>query len=87
MVTTDEQSGRIWSGTPKFSADIPHRLRMAGLLEPASPEIKAFIDGGKDPLYKLDWRHDRDLVPGCTLDYLLHRSKISRPQAGLLASV
>ena len=85
VVTMDERIGRIWSQTPKISADIPHRLRMAGLLEPASPEIKAFIDSGKDPLYKLDWRHDRDLAPGCTLDYLLHGSVLSRPPTALLA--
>lgn len=72
VVATDERSGKIWCQTPKISADIPHRLQIAGLLKPASAGIRAIIDGRKDPLYKLNWRCDQDSVPGCTLDYLLH---------------
>jgi hypothetical protein len=75
VVTTDERSGEIWRQTPKISADIPHRLQIAGLLKPASAELKAIIDGRKDPLYKLNWRCDKDLAPGCTLDYLLNSSQ------------
>lgn len=71
LVTTDERSGKIWSQTPKISADIPHRLLRAGLLKPVRTEIKAFIDDAKDPFYKLNWRRDKDSVPGCILDYLL----------------
>ena len=71
VVTTDARSGELWRQTPKISADIPHRLQFAGLLKPASAEIKTIIDGRKDPLYKLDWRCDPDSVLGCNLDYLL----------------
>ena len=71
VVTTDERSGELWRQTPKISADVPHRLQIAGLLKPASPGIKAIIDARKDPLYKLNWRCDPHSVPGCTLDYLL----------------
>jgi len=72
VVTKDERSGKIWHQTPKISANIPHRLQRAGLLKPVPAKIRAIIDGKKDPLYKLNWRRDRDSVPGCTLDYLLH---------------
>jgi hypothetical protein len=71
VVTTDERSGELWRQTPKISADIPHRLQSAGFLKPVSIENKASIDGRKDPLYKLSWRCDPDLAPGCNLDYLL----------------
>lgn len=56
IVTLDETSGEIWRRTPKLSADGPHRLQIAGLLKPPSPEIRAAIDGKKEALYKLDWR-------------------------------
>ena len=71
MVTKDERSAEIWRRTPKISADIPHRLRFAGLLQPASAEIKAAIASRQDLLYKLDWRLEKDLVPGSVLDYVL----------------
>jgi hypothetical protein len=72
VVAMDDDCGKTWRQTPKFSADIPHRLQFAGLLKPASAEIKTIVDGRKDPLYKLDWRCNPDLAPGCNLAYLLH---------------
>jgi hypothetical protein len=72
LVHTDEKCGRLWSQTPKYSADVPHRLLPAGLLNPLTPEIKAAIDSRKDPFYKLTWRRAEEMKPGCILDYLLN---------------
>jgi len=74
VVTRDEASGKIWSATPKISADIPHRLQQAGLLKPLSPAVKNHIDCRRDPVYKLNWRCATGMVPGCTLDYLLNQA-------------
>jgi hypothetical protein len=71
VLATDGRSQELWQATRKISADIPHRLHFAGLLSPATAEVKAAIDGRQDPLYKLNWRREKDLVPGCTMDYLL----------------
>ena len=72
VINTDADCGKTWFLTPKISADIPHRLQLAGLLKPVSTEIKNIIDGRKDMLYKLNWRCEPNLVPGCNLNYLLH---------------
>ncbi len=74
VVTTDENSGQIWDRTRKISADIPHRLQLAGLTNPLSRELKKIIDQRMDPFYKLDWRYEKkDWLPGSALDYLLGR--------------
>jgi hypothetical protein len=72
VITTDENSGQIWSRTRKISADIPHRLQLAGLTGPLASGLKKIIDDQTDPLYKLDWRHEKkDWPSGSVLDYLL----------------
>ncbi len=76
LVATDRRSRELWERTPKITADIPHRLQIVGPLNPVSNEIKSIIDARKDPLYKLDWRRDKDVVPGCNLDYLLNSNEI-----------
>lgn len=68
----DPKFREIWDQTKKYSADVPHKLRMAGLREPLSPSIKQDIDDRRAPMYKLDWRAAEPKIPeNCILDYLL----------------
>jgi len=69
-VHTDPRSGEIWSRTPVSTTDLPHRLKHAGLMNPATDEIKAMIDSRQSPLFKLDWRNAGNLKPGSVLEYL-----------------
>jgi hypothetical protein len=72
LVRTDPECRAIWSKTRKLSADIPHKIRHAGLFSPLSPEMKVEIDSKTAPLYKLRWKHNPDEIqPGCNLHYLL----------------
>ena len=48
----------LWDQTPKFTADIPHRLQTFGLFEPISDELKDEIDNQYAPVYKLSWKRD-----------------------------
>jgi len=72
LVSKDAECADLWRRTPRISADVPHRLKHIGLLEPVGAEIKSVIDSRQDPLYKLNWRADREVTPGCILDYLLN---------------
>jgi hypothetical protein len=72
LVRADLQCAEIWRRTPKISADGPHRLYRAGLLGPASAELRAEIDRGDVPVYKTTWRVGDDAIPDDSLlRYLL----------------
>jgi hypothetical protein len=71
LLTKDQQARAIWNRTPKINAAIPHRLITAGLTNQASAEIKAATRGGRDPLYKLNWRCSQDSNPDSVLNCLL----------------
>ena len=61
-----------WDNTPKISADIPHSLQLAGLLNLLTEEIKNEIDNKNAPLYKLTWKYDTNYnTEGTILAYLL----------------
>ena len=76
LVHTDPDCARIWSRTPKVSADAPHRLWRAGLLSPVSPELRSEIDRRVVPVYKTAWNLGRDPLPdGSVLSYLLQMTR------------
>ena len=63
---------KVWDATPKFTADVPHKIQHYGIFNPMSESIKMDIDQKKDPLYKLTFKFDqKKLSDNCTLDYLL----------------
>ncbi|MEM9823671.1 MAG: capsular polysaccharide synthesis protein, partial [Bacteroidota bacterium] len=65
----------IWDQTPKFSADIPHKIQHFGIFAPLDEAIKKDIDQAVDPLYKLTFKFDQEkLKAGSTLHYLLSKA-------------
>ena len=77
LVNEDPGCARIWADTPKISAGRPHRLYRAGLLSPATAELRAEIDRREVPLYKTSWKRGgqgiRDIPSDSVLGYLLTR--------------
>jgi hypothetical protein len=74
LVREDPECARIWRDTPKISAGPPHRLYRAGLLSPASAELRAEIDRREVPVYKTAWNlAGQDIRGDSVLDYLLTR--------------
>jgi hypothetical protein len=72
LIREDPACARIWSQTPRISAEDPHRLYRAGLLSPASASVRAEIDNRAVPMYKTSWRLDGQQIPaGSVLEYLL----------------
>jgi hypothetical protein len=73
LINEDRECARIWSQTPKLSADGPHWLQRAvGLQSPASLSVRSEIDRGAVPLYKTTWRNAGAGIPsGSVLEYLL----------------
>jgi hypothetical protein len=72
LVRDDPECARIWAGTPRISADGPHRLFRSGLLAPASAQLRADIDGRGVPVYKTTWKLPVSDIPAdSTLAYLL----------------
>lgn len=72
LVREDPDCARIWDRTPKVSAAEPHRLYRAGLLSPASAELRAEIDRRAVPVYKTAWNlGDRPVPRDSALGYLL----------------
>jgi hypothetical protein len=60
-----------WDSTPKISADIPHSLQFAGLLNTLTPEVKQEIDSKTAPVYKLTWKYELQAdLTGSILAYL-----------------
>jgi hypothetical protein len=71
----DGRFRQLWNDTSKFSADVPHKLQLTGLLNQLTDDVKDEIDKKISPVYKLTWKfNDADFVSGCTLDYLLNPS-------------
>jgi len=62
---------------PFQSADGPHLLKRAGLLNPITLEIKNWIDSQNIPVYKLVWdiESEEDVPSNSVLSYLLSTSK------------
>jgi len=74
----DRKFRRIWEKTPKFSADLPHRLQNFGLLKPVTEDLKREIASGKSPLYKLTWKYRADdYEEGCVLHHLFQRGYVA----------
>jgi len=74
LVSEDPECARIWADTPKVSAGPPHRLYRAGLLAPASAELRAEIDRQEVPVYKTAWKlGGQDIRGDSVLGYLLTR--------------
>jgi hypothetical protein len=74
LVNEDPECARIWADTPKISAGPPHRLYRAGLLSPASAELRAEIDRREVPVYKTAWNlGGQDIRGDSVLGYLLSR--------------
>jgi hypothetical protein len=72
LVRGDPECADIWRRTPKISADGPHRLYRAGLLAPASAELRSEIDRRETPVYKTTWKLGGQPIPADSLlGYLL----------------
>lgn len=72
LVNEDPECARLWADTPKISAGPPHRLYRAGLLSPASAELRAEIDRAEVPVYKTAWNlSGQDIRDDSVLGYLL----------------
>lgn len=83
LIENNAECAQLWDRTPRFPADIPHRPIHAGLFRPPSAELRAEIDAGAAPLYKLTWKFSPEQrVPGCTLDYLLEAALPAEGGAG-----
>jgi len=79
LVHDDAECARVWSRTPRVSADGPHRLWRAGLLSPASDELRSEIDRRAVPVYKTAWNLGSDPIPdGSVLSYLLQMTHTSQ---------
>jgi hypothetical protein len=77
LVREDPECARTWSSTPKLSAVGPHRLYRAGLLSPASAELRAEIDRHEVPVYKTAWNLGGQPIPaGSVLEYLLGKVSV-----------
>jgi hypothetical protein len=60
----------IWSRTPVLYNYGPRSLGKV-LAAPITDADVATVSARKDPLYKLNWRHDKEVAPpGSLLDYL-----------------
>jgi Capsular polysaccharide synthesis protein len=73
LVREDPECARVWEGTPKVSAVLPHRLRRAGLLSPVSVAIRSEIDRREVPIYKTAWDLRQGIPEDSILGYLLRR--------------
>jgi capsular polysaccharide synthesis protein len=75
VVREDVEAARIWNATPDMSANPPHGPVRQGLFQPVSAAVRADIDRGETPVYKLNWRlGERPIPPGSALGYLLAAS-------------
>lgn len=72
LVNEDPECARVWADTPRVSAGPPHRLRRAGLLSPATAELRGEIDRQVVPVYKTAWNlGDGSINGNSVLGYLL----------------
>ncbi len=71
LVAEDARFRDVWAQTPKFSADLPHKLLRLGIISPLTEEAKREIDSETTPLYKLNWHYSpAKYTPDTTLHYL-----------------
>ncbi len=69
----DGKFRQLWDSVPKFSADIPHRLLLAGLFGPITEELKLEIAKKISPVYKLTWKYKtEEYQPGTVMYYLFN---------------
>jgi hypothetical protein len=79
LVRRDSECEAIWKMMPIRSADGPHQLLRAGLLQTASDSIRQSIDSGEHELYKLTWKLPTQELPhDSVLAYLLKSGKFGR---------
>jgi len=72
VVRTHPACAALWNATPAFSADIPHKVQHAHMLNPPTRAMRRDIDRRIDPLYKLTWKFPQDAYrEGSALHYLL----------------
>lgn len=75
VLERDPEARAIWERTPRFPADLPHRLQLEGLLSPLTPALQEFIDRRESPVLKLTWRYEAEQYrAGTVLHYLLEGS-------------
>jgi hypothetical protein len=67
LIKEDPECGRIWSRTPKVSADGPHHLFAAGLLSPVTASMRTEIDCREVPVYKTTWKLNNSPIPSDSL--------------------
>jgi hypothetical protein len=69
----DARFREMWDSTPKFSADIPHKLQIAGLFNPINDDVRAHLGNKVSPMYKLTWRYqEADYKKDTILFHLLN---------------
>ena len=74
LVARDRECRAIWDRTPKIAADGPHRLLRFGVLKPALPEVRKWIEAADPPLFKLSWKLVTDEIPaGSVMEYLYRK--------------
>jgi hypothetical protein len=72
----DRGAAEAWAQAGKRPADGPHRLQHEGVARPASLALRAEIEAGSQPLYKLDLRGAAAaLGAGGALDLLMSRGE------------
>ena len=78
VVSTDEESKRIWGDTKKVDANPFHKIVRDGLCSPVTEEIINEINQTKMPLYKLSWKYDHDNYSPSTILYYLLEGRLAR---------
>lgn len=73
---SNQEIKNIWDLTPKFSADVPHKIQNFGFFQSVNGLIRHDIDQKISPLYKLTYKYDpKKLKEGSALHYLLTKQK------------
>lgn len=71
VVREDAACAAAWGLTPRISANAPHRLYRAGLLNVASETVRDEIDRHECPVYKTSWRvREDEITPETIIGYL-----------------
>ena len=82
LLEQNEEFRRLWAATPRISADGPHLLQRAGLLNPATNRTDAAIRNGRSNVFKLSWRVSRsDDISGTVLETLYRSAPTEAPNA------
>ncbi len=78
LYKTDKTFYSIWDETPKFSANIPHKLMHFGFNSKASTDIRNEIKTPTAPFFKLNWRITTNQEADSTLNILITQDKLKR---------